>query len=133
MGPNVAKRRSERTVLCTGTNGQERNNETYSSQQYLFINHTEYRRRLESGELEISAEALNSLERQSELASVDTADAEDDMSPDAATEYGIIQPALESGFVDHQILVFDKCPNLYLKKTGFHKDQASWQDRSNQR
>ena len=84
--------------------------------KYLFINHREYKRRLESGELEISTEALDSLERQSELASVDTADGEDDMSADAATEYGMIQPALESGFVDHHILAFDKFPNLYLKR-----------------
>ena len=36
-------------------------------------------------------------------------------------EYGIIQPALESGFVDHHILAFDKFPNLYLKKQEFLK------------
>jgi hypothetical protein len=28
----------------------------------------------------------------------------------------LIQPALESGFIDHHIIAFDKFPNMYLKK-----------------
>jgi hypothetical protein len=85
--------------------------------KFLFINHKEYKRRLDSGELEISSVALDSLEQQSELASVDTVDDCDESNlPDLATDYGIIQPAMESGFSDHHILAFDKYPNLYLKK-----------------
>jgi hypothetical protein len=84
--------------------------------KYLFADHREYKRRLESGELEISTVALESLERQSELASVDTTDCEEDTTPDPATEFAMIQPAVESGFIDHHLLALDKFPSLYFKK-----------------
>ena len=84
--------------------------------RYLFKNHKEYKRRLETGELEISEDALKCLESQCELASVDSTLGEDELSPDSAVEHGIVHPELESGFDQHHVLALDQFPNLYLKK-----------------
>lgn len=83
--------------------------------KYLVKNHPEYARRIESGELAISEEVLAYLQDRHELASVDSARVEDSMVPDAAVEYGMIQPEVESGFSDHHVMSFDRFPHLYLK------------------
>jgi hypothetical protein len=83
--------------------------------KYLVQNHPEYVHRIAAGELEISEEALAYLRDENELAFVESMRVQDNMEADAAIDYGIIQPAVESGLQEHHVLAFDKFPHLYLK------------------
>jgi hypothetical protein len=83
---------------------------------YLFQNHKEFIRMRANGELDISEEALRSLEAQSELAEVcDDHDGTDSESDDVEPEDGIVQPALQSGFSSHEVFTVDRYPALYVR------------------
>jgi len=83
---------------------------------YLFHNHQQFIRMRADGELNISEDALRSLEGQSELAEVcDDHDGTESESEDVEPEEGIVQPALQSGFSSHEVFTVDRYPALYVR------------------
>ena len=73
----------------------------------------------ECGELAISEEALNRLESEIELASVETLNENDDAStePDEGVNHGMIQASMQSGYSSHHVLSYDRYQNLYLRNS----------------
>jgi len=82
----------------------------------------EYIRRLGAGSLQLSSDALSALESNSELASVETTNSDDDEDFQSESQFtDVVQPALESGMTEHNVYAFDKNAALYLRHRDFLK------------
>jgi hypothetical protein len=85
--------------------------------RYLFQNHSTYLRKRQNGEIEMSDEALEALQAQSELASVDyDSNLTDVETAVDETEYPPPSAELDAGLSRNELFCFEQNEYLYLRK-----------------